>query len=134
MSRLSYNTKTKEAINEAVKEFSNGFTIKDIKALLDEKSIKIGLTTIYRLIDNLENKNVIKKYFDENNIAHYKYLNDCSSDNHFYLKCIKCEKIMHVDCNCINDLKTHIYKQHKFLLNSKNVILEGLCNDCSKFF
>ena len=134
MRNSTYNTKGKEAINTAIKHFSNGFTIKELKDYLDSNNSNIGLTTVYRIIDSLENDRVIKKYYDENNVAHYKYVNDCTSGNHFYLKCIKCNKIVHVDCECINDLKTHIYKQHKFLLDAKNIILEGLCSSCNKFF
>lgn len=129
-----YNTKGKELINSAIKEFSNGFTIKELKDYLNNNNQTVGQTTIYRIIENLENKNIIKKYYDENNVAHYKYVKDCSSDNHFYLKCIKCSKIVHVDCNCINELSAHIHKQHKFLLDTKNIILEGLCSNCNKFF
>lgn len=134
MRNTTYNTKGKEAINSAVKHFSNGFTIKELKEYLDSNNYNIGLTTVYRIIDSLEDDNIIKKYFDEKNVAHYKYIKDCASDNHFYLKCIKCNKIEHVDCECINDFSQHIYKQHKFLLNSKNIILEGLCSSCNKFF
>ena len=134
MRNKTYNTSQKESIKEAIKEFSNGFTIKELKDYLDNKNIKIGLTTIYRLVFDLEQKMILKKYYDENNIAHYKYVKDCISENHFYLKCVKCNKIEHVDCSCINDFQTHIYKQHKFLLDAKNIILEGLCSSCNKFF
>ncbi len=130
----SYNTKGKEAINSAIKHFSNGFTIKELKEYLDSNNYNIGLTTVYRIIDQLENDNVIKKYFDENNVAHYKYVNDCDSGNHFYLKCSRCNKIVHIDCSCINDFSMHLHKQHKFLLDKKNIILEGLCSSCNKFF
>ena len=134
MRRDNYNTKGKEAINSAIKAFSNGFTIKELKDYLDNKNDKVGLTTVYRIIDKLENDGTLKKYYDENNIAHYKYVDDCNSENHFYLKCIKCNKIVHVDCDCINEFQTHIRKKHKFLLDAKNIILEGLCNNCNRFF
>lgn len=129
-----YNTKGKDLINSAIKEFSNGFTIKELKDYLNQNNQTVGQTTIYRIIDNLENKNIIKKYYDENNVAHYKYVKDCSSDNHFYLKCVKCNSITHIDCSCIIDFSNHVHKQHKFLLDTKNVILEGLCSNCNKFF
>ena len=134
MRNSSYNTRGKEAINSAIKHFSNGFTIKELKDYLDSENKNIGLTTVYRIIDSLENDDVIKKYYDENNIAHYKYVNDCVSDNHFYLKCVKCNSITHIDCSCITDFSAHIHKRHKFLLDSKNIILEGLCSNCNKFF
>ncbi len=133
MARDSYNTKTREIIKEEVKLFSDGFTIKELKSILDNKNQKIGLTTIYRTIDILEYEGIVKKFFDEKNIAHYKYVNDCSNDRHFYLKCSRCEKIYHVDCSCIDELSSHIMQQHKFMIDTRNIILTGICDNCRTF-
>ncbi len=133
MARGEYNTKSKEIVAEEIKCFSNGFTIKELKESLDNKDKKIGLTTIYRALDKLENEGIVKKYFDENNVAHFKYVNDCTSENHFYLKCVKCEKMYHVDCSCIDELSIHILKQHKFSIDTRNIILPGICNNCKSF-
>ena len=131
--RTEYKTKSKEIISNEIKEFKNGFTIKELNTNLDNKDIKVGLTTIYRALEELESKGVVKKYFDENNIAHFKYLLDCESQSHFYLKCNKCNKIIHIDCECINDFYIHILKKHKFSIESTNLIIPGLCNDCKSF-
>jgi Fur family ferric uptake transcriptional regulator len=133
MARDSYNTKNREIIKNEIINISNGFSIKELKELLDSKKYKIGLTTIYRTMDLLENDGIVKKYFDENNIAHYKYVNDCSSERHFYLKCSKCERIYHIDCSCIDDLSRHILAMHKFSIDTRNIILSGICNNCRSF-
>lgn len=133
MARDVYNTKSKEIINEAIKNYPNGFTIKDLKEDLEKKELNIGLTTIYRALDRLSLDGVVTKFYDENNVTHYKYVNDCLSETHFYLKCQKCEKIYHVDCSCIDDLSIHILRQHKFKIDTKNIILEGLCDNCRSF-
>lgn len=133
MARDVYNTKSKEIINEAIKDYPNGFTIKDLKEDLEKKELNIGLTTIYRALDRLTLDGVVTKFYDENNVTHYKYVNDCLSETHFYLKCQKCEKIYHVDCSCIDDLSIHILRQHKFKIDTKNIILEGLCENCRSF-
>ena len=133
MARDAYNTKSKEIINEAIKNYPNGFTIKDLKEDLEKKELNIGLTTIYRALDRLTLDGVVTKFYDENNVTHYKYVNDCLSETHFYLKCQKCEKIYHVDCSCIDDLSIHILRQHKFKIDTKSIILEGLCENCRSF-
>ena len=133
MARDSYRTKTREIVNEEIKNYPNGFIVKELKSDLDKKGVNIGLTTIYRTLDLLEADMMVTKFYDENNIAHYKYVNDCQSETHFYLKCQKCDKIYHVDCSCMDDLGLHILKQHKFKIDTKNIILEGLCNNCRSF-
>ncbi len=131
--RGSYKTKSKEYIDEEIKSFTNGFTIKELKDSLDNKNIKVGLTTLYRHLIDLEKKEIVKKYYDDINVAHYKVTIPTESENVFFLKCVKCEKIVPVDCECINDFYLHVLKQHKFYIQSKNIILSGICNDCKNF-
>ncbi|MCR5350537.1 MAG: transcriptional repressor [Acholeplasmatales bacterium] len=131
--RGEYKTKTKEIVNNEIKEIKNGFTIKELKERLDKKNVKIGLTTLYRVLEDLESKEIVKKYYDDENIAHFKYLIDCQSESHFYLKCNRCNKIVHIDCDCINEFYSHVLKKHKFSIETSNLIIPGICNDCKSF-
>ena len=133
MARDTYNTKTREMINEEIKKYPDGFMVKDLWKNLELQGLKIGLTTIYRTLDKLETDGVVTKFYDQDNICHYKYVKDCTSETHFYLKCQKCQKIIHIDCACIDDLSMHVLKMHKFKMDTKNIILEGLCNNCRSF-
>lgn len=126
---MSYNTKQKEIILDLIKNINKSFTIKD---LYNELHGKVGLTTIYRLVDKLINEDLISKRIDNDNNTYYQYLGECNHDNHFYLKCTKCNKLIHIDCDCINDLTNHIFKEHKFKSNKDRIIIEGLCNKCNK--
>ncbi len=55
---MSYKTKQKELIINIIKSINHEFTIKDIYNSLNNK---VGLTTIYRVIDNIVNENDISK-------------------------------------------------------------------------
>ena len=130
--RETYNTKSKQLILEEVKKL-NSFTANDVFKSLDSKNMHVGLTTIYRCLDDLEQKGIITKYFDDSKKAYYKLIENCQSVVHFYLKCAKCNKIEHVDCSCIEDFKTHILNKHKFSANFENIVISGLCNKCKSF-
>ena len=123
----SYNTKQKELILELLKKESSDLTIKDIYSKLDER---VGLTTIYRFIDKLTTLGDVSKMIGQDNVTYYRYLEKCSSDNHFYLKCDKCGCMLHIDCDCIEDLSQHIIKEHQFMLKHENIIISGLCGNC----
>ena len=123
----SYNTKQKDIIMDAIKRQEHEFTIKDI---YNQVKTKTGLTTIYRLVDKLVKDEKLKKYIGQDNITYYQYLTECSKDNHFYLKCDKCNKMIHVDCDCIEEISSHISKKHNFKLNKKNKIINGHCDTC----
>ena len=109
---MSYNTKQKDLILDLIKKKQTSFTIKDI---YNELNKKVGLTTIYRFIEKLEKDNLIIKEINEDNITYYQYLEKCEHNNHFYLKCEKCKNVIHIDCDCINELHNHIKNEHKFI-------------------
>ena len=121
-----YNTKQKDLILDCIKNH-NEFTINDIYKELKEE---VGLTTIYRKVDELVEENKIKKYIGKDNVTYYQYLCDCDKDNHFYLKCDKCGDLEHIDCDCINELSEHISKNHKFEINKKIIVINGICKNC----
>ena len=126
---MSYSTKQKDIILDVIKTKQKEFTIKEI---YEELKDNVGLTTIYRLVDKLVSENIINKNIGVDNITYYEYLDSCNNDNHFFLKCEKCKKLEHVDCDCINTLYNHIKANHSFNINKNNIIINGICKNCQK--
>ena len=123
---VNYNTKQKDMIMNVLKNTKKEFTIKEIY----ENVSDIGLTTIYRLVDKLVEEDRIKKTIGSDKQTYYQYLEECDEENHFYLKCNKCGTLIHVDCDCLSDLLSHISKEHNFTASNKNIILNGICENC----
>ena len=126
---MSYNTKQKDKILDVIKNEKHDFTIKDIYEKLKGE---VGLTTIYRLVDKLIDEDVLNKYISKDNITYYRYLKRCNHENHFYLKCSECGDLTHIDCDCIKELSSHIFKSHKFKPNKDHIIIDGVCEKCIK--
>lgn len=124
---MSYKTKQKDLILNEIKKRKGEFTPKDIYEILKKET---GLTTVYRLIDNLFKDGYLRKRINDNNITYYQYLEKCSKENHFYLKCNICQKLIHIDCDCINDLAFHINKKHNFQIDKQQIIIYGICDKC----
>ena len=127
--RNNYKTKQKDKIMDIVNKSNKIFKIKDIYESVNEE---IGLTTIYRLVDKLVDENKLVKFISKDNITYYQYLESCNNDNHFYLRCDKCGRIIHVDCDCINELSNHIFNSHEFTPNKEKIIINGICKNCCK--
>lgn len=130
MSERKYKTNSKICIMKYIRKINNTFTAQQLYNEIINNNEHIGLTTIYRFLDELTNNKVLKKFYDDNNVANYQYLEKCDKYNHFYLKCTNCGDLMHIDCDCILELQEHIYLKHKFKTNSKNIIIDGLCEKC----
>ncbi len=129
MNKEEYQTKQKGLILDIIKKQKSEFRVQDIYEALNKK---VGLTTIYRLIDKLVKEGLLNKTIGEDNITYYQYLEKCEHENHFYLKCEKCGNIIHVDCDCIIDLMNHILAEHHFVASSEHIIISGLCEKCKE--
>ena len=123
-----YHTRQKEMLLEIIKNLNREFTIKDIYELAFES---VGLTTVYRYIDSLEKVGKLSKRTGKNKAVYYEYLEECAYENHFYLKCEKCGKMEHIDCDCITTLNNHILNSHHFQINREHIIINGICHSCS---
>lgn len=123
-----YHTKQKDIIYNLIKKQKYEFTIKDIYNQIKDR---VGLTTIYRLVDKLVEEGRLSKYITKDNMTYYQYLEECNQMNHFYLKCEQCGIIIHIDCNCIEEMSKHILIEHKFLTNKMNIVINGICQNCA---
>lgn len=122
-----YNTKQRERILAIIKSEKASFSAKDIYGKLNKE---IGLTTIYRSLDNLVHDSLILKVESKDHTTKYQYTKPCNDTDHFYLKCEKCGKLEHVDCKKVSGLTEHILSKHHFRISSKHVIIHGLCGEC----
>ena len=125
---MSYNTKQKDIILEEISKLENGFTIKELYNKLNKK---VGLTTIYRIINKLEEDGCVTKISNDNE-AVYNYTGKCKVGHHFYLKCLKCGTLYHVDCEYADRLSKHILEDHNFITSNEHIIINGECTKCNK--
>ena len=133
MENNSYNTKLKKIILDYLKNNSeNTYSIKDIETYLISIENPVNITTIYRNLEKLYNDNYLMKYVSSNgkNIT-YQYVNNIDKCiGHLHLQCMKCGKIVHLDCDYMEEIKEHILDIHNFNLECEKSILYGFCEKC----
>lgn len=132
---MKYNTKHKKAlIGFLAKNFNKHFTIEELKLETTKNDINIGQTTLYRLLDELVLDGKVKKYFiDNKRSACYQYVKKQEeNDNHFHMICHKCQTLLHLDCNKMDFLVSHIYEEHNFFIDPSKIVLYGICDKCKK--
>ena len=133
--RKSYTTKNRLVILDYLKvNCSTTISAADTKKHFEEKEISVNTTTIYRFLDKLCAENIIIKYSDVNSDkAVYQYAGEQGNcREHLHLKCIKCGKVMHLDCGFMDELRKHIMAEHHFQLQCSGDLLHGLCEECTK--
>lgn len=127
----SYNTDQRKRVIDFFKENKeHHFTVNQIadRLCLDGS----GRSTVYRQISNLLESGVIRR-FESGDSRQFVYqfadLNeDC--DSHYHLKCVKCGRLIHMNCERLKEVSDHIKSEHDFILGSGRGILYGECVDC----
>ncbi len=92
----------------------------------------IGRSTIYRQLEIMVDEGIVKKYIiDGNSPACFEYVGaDGHEDICFHCKCEKCGKLIHLSCDQISEMQTHLLTEHRFRLDPARTVFYGLCEQC----
>lgn len=130
MDRNNYNTKQRD---EIVSFFNRHrgvcFTAKE---LIRNEDITVGEATIYRTLSRLTNQGILKRFTDGESGASYQLNESEECGSHFHLKCERCQKLIHMDCDFMADMKRHIESSHDFFVDIGKTVIYGLCGDCGR--
>ena len=127
--KSNYNTQQKKLILDCLIENSNVYiSVEEISKYLASKGIQVGVTTIYRYLNSLEKDGALRVEIIRNTRYFQYIIDECKK--HYHLKCEKCGKIEHLDCDEIMTLCSHVKKEHDFVISQKNVIY-GMCGSCT---
>jgi len=104
----------------------------EIHDFLQEKDDKVNLATIYRNLDKMTEDGVLIKYKDsQEDKAVYQYVGeDEKCHEHLHMQCMKCGKVIHLECNFMKEISEHLLVHHRFTLQCTKSILYGMCGEC----
>ncbi len=131
----TYNTDSKARVEKYLAERKGQHcTISDIYANFEKQGIHMGQTTIYRRVEELVKKGVVKKYIiDSQSAACFEYVGEeDDTEPHYHLKCEECGKLVHFDCEEAKILWNHLTKKHNFQINLQRTVIYGVCDKCTK--
>ena len=130
---MGYNTKQVDLILHLMHE-SKGkhMTADDILRCLADNGCAVGKSTVYRHLERLTKEGVVRRFIlHDGESACYQFAGDGCS-NHYHLKCSRCGKLNHVECEYLDKVSGHIFEHHGFILSEENTVLYGICAVCAK--
>ena len=130
-----YKTQSRQEILNYLKLNKNKtVTAASIYCYMNHIEKSVNRTTIYRYLDKLVAEGKLIKYVSEKgDKSSYQYIEPGDScHEHLHLQCVKCGKVVHMDCEFMNEIKEHIVDHHGFHLQCDNSILYGICDKCEK--
>lgn len=128
----TYKTKQSNSVLEYLKSNTEKhFSVEDIYMALKANNQFVGKTTIYRNLDKLIEKGLVKKFVIENKKdSFFQYVNQDECNDHYHLKCQICMKLIHISNSKSKELKSYFDKIYKFKLDSQDIVLYGTCDSC----
>ncbi|MDF2544360.1 MAG: transcriptional repressor [Herbinix sp.] len=129
-----YRTKQRQLILSYLKNNKETHvSVHHIVSYLREKDTPVGITTVYRSLNQLVEKGRIHRYyFQDDKNAYYQFIEEDATNRAeaYDCKCIQCGKLVKVDCDFMQQMDNHLFEHHKFRVNNRKTIIYGQCEDC----
>ena len=110
-------TKQRKEIVNIINDLDSAATINNIL-----KKANMDKSTVYRIIDILIKNNILIKQINYNNDDYYIL----KEKHRHYIKCVKCNKVRELDKCPFDNSQINDFK-----IINHNVLIEGICGDCS---
>lgn len=94
----------------------------------------IGTATIYRQLERMVEEGSVRRYLLETgDSACYEYVGESPAcSNHFHCKCEQCGRLIHLDCDELQELQQHLLSHHGFQWNTGKTVFYGVCEQCRR--
>jgi len=131
---MAYKTKQKNFVLDCLKKHENeSLTAEKIMEYLKDENISVGMATVYRHLGKLTEDGMIRKLpVSENESATYRYFDKKRGcESHFHLLCNNCGKLIHLECENLTSVYSHILSDHNFKVDTVKTVFYGICEDCN---
>ena len=135
--KKQYTTPARRAVLSLFQSYPHRhFTAEQVCTLVcqtnEQGTALMGKSTVYRQIAKLWEDGIIRRFESANCDSFvYQYAVGEGCDHHFHLKCARCGKLIHMECDKLQDVREHILKDHGFLIGGASVIY-GVCAACTE--
>lgn len=118
------NTRQKQAVTQVIQQAGRPLTIQEVLAQGQEILPALGLATVYREINRLQEAGAIHSVSIPGDPVRY----EVDKYHHHHFKCTGCDKVYELE-GCLKELKTLIPKGFK--PTAHDLTFYGLCRVCA---
>ena len=121
-------SRQREIILNTLKENVVHPTAEYLYGILHEENPNISMATLYRNLNQLAEKGIIKKIYGLEAPSHF----DHNTHEHFHFICDKCKKVFDISVNIAPDVVERTQKETGFEVKGYDIALHGLCDACKQ--
>lgn len=132
-SGLKITPQRRAIINILLNNKNTHLSSEEIYDLVRVNCPEIGLATVYRTMQLLDEIGVISKLnLDDGCIRYEIDLNKSESHNHHHLICKKCGAIIEVENDLMEDVENKIQNAYNFKILDHDIKFYGICKKCNE--
>lgn len=131
-SKKSYQTEQKKQLLQFLKEHkSQQYTIDEIVSRMEGDKVP-GKSTVYRLMKQLVDEELVKRSNVGNSRQFtYQLLDGERCSHHLHMQCESCGKLFHLQEQASRQVEGLLNKNNEFALDVGHCILYGTCKTCN---
>ena len=119
-------------LNGIIKSEGSHLTAEELYDLVKIDCPEIGLATIYRTVQLLEEMNVIRKLDLDDGCSRYELNHEDENHQHHHLICNVCGNVLEVQGDLLEELESIVEKKYNFKIKDHSLKFYGLCEKCEE--
>ncbi|HHW00023.1 MAG TPA: transcriptional repressor [Clostridiaceae bacterium] len=130
ISRQGYrNTKSRAAVVEILENAEIPLSAEDIYLRMKESGRSASLSTVYRILELMENNRLVERTSVNNNKAMFTLVR---SGHKHHLICTSCHKMVALGGCPLKGLESDISRETQFDITGHRLEVYGICPECRK--
>lgn len=121
-------SKQREKILDVLTQNAVHPTAETLLEYLKEENSNVGITTLYRNLNQLAEAGLIKKIDGLEASAHF----DHNTFEHYHFICEKCRKVFDIPSDVAPNLVKNTQLATGFDITSYDIVFHGVCSECKK--
>jgi len=107
-------------------------TTEELYDLVKVECPEIGLATVYRTVQLLEEIGIVCKLDLNDGCSRYELVHENENHQHHHLICNICGKVIEVEEDLLEGLENDIQRKYDFIIKNHSVKFYGVCNECMR--
>lgn len=121
-------SKQREIILDTLSKNAIHPTAEALLEFLKRDDSNVGMTTLYRNLNQLADAGLIKKIDGLEPSAHF----DHNTFEHYHFICEKCKKVYDIPSSLAPDLVKNTTEATGFDITSHDIVFHGICSECKR--
>jgi Fur family ferric uptake transcriptional regulator len=102
----------------------------DVYLLVKEKAPEIGLATVYRTLELLNELKVVDKINFGDGVSRYDLRQEGAAHFHHHLVCIECGAVDEIQEDLLDDVEAIVESRWNFKIKDHRLTFHGICSRC----